>query len=134
MSFHLRIARPSTDLARSVKMYCEGLQFRLLGEFKNHQGFDGVMLGNVGAGYHLEFTSCPSAPVQPSSTPEDLLVFYVPEQRPWEAACQRMTQAGFREVIAHNPYWRLKGQSFEDADGYRVVLQNDGWDSYPTPA
>jgi hypothetical protein len=35
--------------------------------------------------------------------------------------------AGFKEVRAHNPYWSVRGRSFEDADGYRVVVQNEEW-------
>jgi hypothetical protein len=38
-----------------------------------------------------------------------------------------MTSAGFREVPSNNPYWDLQGRTFEDIDGYRVVLQNAAW-------
>jgi hypothetical protein len=30
-------------------------------------------------------------------------------------------------VPSANPYWDRKGRTFEDVDGYRVVLQNDVW-------
>jgi hypothetical protein len=39
-----------------VKFYRDGLGFEVLSEFKDHDGFDGVMLGRKGAAYHLEFT------------------------------------------------------------------------------
>jgi len=26
-----------------------------------------------------------------------------------------------------NPYWKRNGRTFEDVDGYRVVLQNGTW-------
>src|SRR5262245_1472198 len=42
---HLRIARPSDDLTALVKFYRDGLGFDALFEFKDHDGFDGVMLG-----------------------------------------------------------------------------------------
>ena len=51
---HLRVARPSDDLAAVVKFYRDGLGLAVLGEFKDHDGFDGVMLGRKGAAYHLE--------------------------------------------------------------------------------
>jgi hypothetical protein len=38
-----------------------------------------------------------------------------------------MIAAGFREVASYNPYWTLEGKTFEDLDGYRVVLQNAAW-------
>jgi hypothetical protein len=53
---HLRVARPSHDLAALVKFYRDGLGFDVLYEFKDHEGFDGVILGRKGTAYHLEFT------------------------------------------------------------------------------
>src|SRR5437667_180947 len=41
---HLRVARPSDDLAALVKFYRDGLGFDVLYEFNDHDGFDGVML------------------------------------------------------------------------------------------
>ena len=41
---HLRVARPSYDLLAVVKFYRDGLGFEVLYEFKDHDGFDGVML------------------------------------------------------------------------------------------
>jgi len=78
MSHHLRIARPVSDLARTTTMYCHGLGLRIVGSFEDHDGFDGVMLGLKGSGYHFEFTHSRTHPVVPAPTPEDLLVFYVP--------------------------------------------------------
>ena len=53
---HLRVARPTDDLEAVVRFYRDGLGLDLLYEFRGHDGFDGVMLGRKGAGYHLEFT------------------------------------------------------------------------------
>jgi hypothetical protein len=38
-----------------------------------------------------------------------------------------MQKAGFRLVAPFNPYWGFLGRTFEDPDGYRVVLQRDSW-------
>lgn len=127
MQHHLRIARPVSDLAASQAMYCRGLGLKVLGSFENHAGFDGVMLGAEGAGYHFEFTRCRSHPVAPAPTPEDLAVFYVPSRPAWKEACAGMLAAGFRQVASFNPYWDAQGRTYEDNDGYRVVLQNAGW-------
>ncbi len=55
---------------------------------------------------------------------DHLLVFYLPESTEWEAAVERMRNAGFEPVVALNPYWDRSGRTFEDPDGYRVVLQH----------
>jgi hypothetical protein len=123
----LRIARPVSDLGRAERMYGEGLGLQRLAGFADHQGFDGVMLGLPDVGWHFEFTACRSHPVQPTPTVEDLAVFYLPDAGEWELRCQAMIAAGFRAVPSFNPYWDAKGRTFEDADGYRVVLQNAGW-------
>jgi hypothetical protein len=38
-------------------------------------------------------------------------------------SCKLMVAAGFRVVPSSNPYWDRTGRTFEDVDGYRVVLQ-----------
>lgn len=126
MRAHLRIARPVSDLPRSVHMYMHGLSLRELGRFADHEGFDGVMLGDPGSGFHFEFTVCRHHPVSPSPTPEDLLVFYVPDPQDWDARCRAMLEAGFEEVESFNPYWSRLGRTFADHDGYRVVIQRAG--------
>ena len=63
---HLRIARPSDDLAALVKFYRDGLGLEILFEFSGHDAFDGVMLGSKGAAFHLEFTALETAANQPA--------------------------------------------------------------------
>jgi len=108
-------------------MYCRGLGLRVLDRFENHDGFDGVMLGLAGVDYHIEFTRCRTHPVSPAPTVEDLVVFYIPEEAEWNAQCTDMLAAGFCEVPSTNPYWDLHGRTFQDHDGYRVVLQQAEW-------
>lgn len=127
MQHHLRIARPVRNLQRTTSMYCAGLGLRILGRFDDHEGFDGVMLGRAGTSYHFEFTHCRSHPVDPKPTLEDLAVFYLPDASEWQTACASMLAAGFKPVASLNPYWDVRGRTFEDPDGYRVVLQNADW-------
>ena len=121
---HLRIARPSDDLVAVTRFYREGLGFQLLGEFKDHDGFDGIMLGLKGAGYHLEFTRKEGHLAGRAATQDNLLVFYLPDVAEWERAVARLEESGYAAVKAFNPYWDRKGKTYEDPDGYRVVLQN----------
>jgi catechol 2,3-dioxygenase-like lactoylglutathione lyase family enzyme len=127
MNAHLRIARPVADLATTRQMYVAGLGLTVLGAFEDHEGFDGVMLGFPGAGYHFEFSRYRAYPVKPSPTDEDLIVLYLPDPAAWKAACQRMLAAGFKPVSAFNPYWDERGCTFEDPDGYKTVLEQTGW-------
>jgi hypothetical protein len=124
---HLRIARPVTELERSAAMYGRGLGLREVGRFEDHDGYDGVMLGAPGLGYHFEFTRHRRHPIGPAPTPEDLIVVYVPDPCAWKAACLLMIDAGFVEVVPVNPYWQARGRTFEDHDHYRVVICRDAW-------
>jgi catechol 2,3-dioxygenase-like lactoylglutathione lyase family enzyme len=124
---HLRVARPSDDLDAVVKFYRDGLGFAVLYQFKDHDGFDGVMLGHPGAAYHLEFTRKKGHKAGRAPTEDNLLVFYLPDEAEWRRATERMAGHGYRPVKAFNPYWDKKGRTYEDPDGYRVVLQNAKW-------
>lgn len=126
---HLRVARPTDDLAAVVRFYRDGMGFDVLYEFTDHDGFDGVMLGRRGAAYHLEFTRKAGHRAGRALTEDNLLVFYLPDETGWRAAVARMEGAGYKPVKAFNPYWDKKGRTFEDPDGYRVVLQNAGWET-----
>jgi catechol 2,3-dioxygenase-like lactoylglutathione lyase family enzyme len=123
----LRIARPTDDLAALLAFYRDGLGLKVLHRFEDHDGFDGVMLGAPGAPYHLEFTRSKSHAAGRAPTEDNLLVFYLPDADAWRAAVARMQAAGFDPVPAFNPYWDRDGRTFEDPDGYRVVLQNAAW-------
>jgi catechol 2,3-dioxygenase-like lactoylglutathione lyase family enzyme len=124
---HLRVARPTDDLDAVTRFYKDGLGFAVVGEFEDHDGFDGVMLGHAGSGYHLEFTRRSGHEAGRAPTDDNLLVFYVPDRGEWEQAVRRMEAHGYNTVEPANPYWRTCGATFSDPDGYRVVLQNAGW-------
>ncbi len=121
---HLRVARPSDDLAAVKRFYRDGLGLEVLGEFEDHGGFDGVMLGHRGAAFHLEFVRKRGHDAGRAPTEDNLLVFYVPDPAEWRAAVERLERLGHPPVKAFNPYWDRRGKTFEDPDGYRVVLQN----------
>ena len=127
---HLRIARPTCRLRDLADQYIEGLGFEVVGGFEEHDGFSGVMLGHPEAGWHLEFTHQLGTPPPKAPNEEHLLVFYLPDEDAFSAAVKRMKAADFVPVGPINPYWALNGRTFEDLDGYRVVLQNAAW---PTP-
>jgi len=34
---------------------------------------------------------------------------------------------GRAPVPSFNPYWDVRGKTFEDPDGYRIVIENAAW-------
>lgn len=123
MKVHLRVARPTDNLQEIVKFYRDGLGFEIIDSFEDHAGFDGVMLGHKELDYHLEFTHRRGYTSGRAPTKENLLVLYLPNKSKWEEAVKRMEECGYKAAGSENPYWDVRGKTFEDADGYRVVLQ-----------
>ncbi|MFT5232797.1 MAG: hypothetical protein ACI9UK_000964 [Candidatus Krumholzibacteriia bacterium] len=123
----LRVARPTDNLKAIADMYIAGLGLGVVGSFEDHEGFDGIIIGNPGDPYHLEFTSSSGHRAGRAPTLDNLLVYYYPEKEDWTECCQSMTAAGFQPVASFNPYWDDNGQTFEDLDGYRVVIQHSSW-------
>lgn len=123
----LRVARPSDDIDALLPFYRDGLGLNVLYRFEGHDGFDGVMLGREGAPYHFEFTRKRGHKAGRAPTEDNLLVFYHSDAADWHAAIRRMRGAGFAPVPSFNPFWDRNGATFEDPDGYRIVLQNASW-------
>lgn len=58
----LRVARPTDRMAEVTAFYRDGLGLTVLGEFRDHDGFDGVMLG------HPNAASRRAAPPRPNTS------------------------------------------------------------------
>jgi catechol 2,3-dioxygenase-like lactoylglutathione lyase family enzyme len=123
----VRVVRPSDDLEPVVRFYCDGLGFEILYRFEDHEGFDGAILGHRGAAYHLAFVHKVGHRAGRAPSEDNLLVFYLPDADEWERAVRRLETLGHRPVKSFNPYWDNNGKTFEDPDGYRVVLQQTSW-------
>ena len=123
----LRIARPTDNLESITDFYCKGLGFEVIAGFEDHDGFDGIMLSLPGETFHLEFTHQRGTLTSRVDSLENLLVFYIPDTAQWKGLVNRLISNGYQAVKSHNPYWDKQGMTFEDPDGYRVVLQNASW-------
>ena len=123
----LRVARPTDDIEPLIRFYRDGLGLEVLFSFRDHDGFDGAMLGLPGAPWHLEFTRRAGHAAGRAPTEDNLLVLYLPDRDEWKRVIRRMDAAGHAAVASFNPYWDERGVTFEDPDGYRVVLQNADW-------
>ncbi|MEU9232157.1 VOC family protein [Streptomyces subrutilus] len=126
---HVRIARPSLDLAAAERFYVGGLglevQWRSTGEGVPGE-HDLLMVGPAGGGWHFELTHDAGNPVAPSPTADDLFVLYLGEA-PDTALVERLVAHGGTRVPSHNPYWDEWGVTVADPDGYRLVLCSRTW-------
>lgn len=122
MVANFRVARPSNDLGSLHRFYVDGLGLAVLGEFKNHDGFDGLILSLPDGSTQLEFTRAHGHVAPRAPTQDHLLVFYIDDDLAFETARQRMQTHGFESVSSFNPYWDRYGVTFEDPEGYRIVL------------
>jgi catechol 2,3-dioxygenase-like lactoylglutathione lyase family enzyme len=114
----LRVARHTERLEQLVVFYRDGLGLPEIGRFESHDGYDGVFLAVPGTETHLEFTAG-GGHAPPAPHPESLLVLYLGDERAVREVAARL---GHDPVAPANPYWAEHGLTFEDPDGFRVVL------------
>ncbi|KEK23491.1 VOC family protein [Bacillus gaemokensis] len=119
-----RVARPTDKFEEVINFYETGLGLKRIGEFQNNEGYDGVMFGLPDVEYHLEFTRHVNGSPCPAPTKDNLLVFYMPDKDEIEKMTNRLNKIGYYEVEPENPYWKEKGTTIEDPDGWRIVLMN----------
>lgn len=118
----IRVARPTDKLSEVVSFYRDALGLPAIAQFENHAGYSGVILGTPTDRFHLEFTQTEAGSPCPAPTRDNLLVFYLPEDDAFAEAMKRMTDHGHQPVEPENPYWNGKSYTFEDPDGWRVVI------------
>ncbi|GGO40054.1 MULTISPECIES: VOC family protein [Streptomyces] len=126
---HIRIARPSRDLAAAERFWVDGLGLDVVYRHEEGDGPGGhalLMVGWPDASWHLELVHESAAPVEPRPTEEDLLVIYVDGEVPQDLLA-RLEERGGKRVQSPNPYWNEWGVTVEDPDGYRLVLSTRAW-------
>lgn len=132
---HIRIARPTRDLAAAERFWTRGLGLEVLyrkepgnAEEGSGAGYALLMVGWRDADWHLELARDPDHPVLPEPSDEDLLVIYLDGPVP-DSLVTRLAQHGGERVPARNGYWDTWGVTVRDPDGYRLVLSTRGWSS-----
>jgi catechol 2,3-dioxygenase-like lactoylglutathione lyase family enzyme len=120
----VRVARPTDRLADVLRFYEKGLGLPRIGSFEGHAGYSGVLLGLPGEEYHLEFTSHEEGSPCPAPTRDNLLVLYITDGEALASLAGRLRALGHEPVDPENPYWD-GDLTFEDPDGWRVVLRVD---------
>lgn len=121
-TMQIRIARPTDKLQEVVAFYRDALGLPVIGHFEDHAGYSGVMLRIPTDHVHLEFTHAETGSPCPAPTRDNLLVFYIPDDTAYAEAVNRMQSQGHSPVEPENPYWKNASLTFEDPDGWRVVL------------
>lgn len=120
----LRLARHTERLDQCVRFYRDAIGLPEVGRFQDHDGYDGVFLAVPGTDAHLELTAGGGQP-GPSPHPESLLVLYLGDHQAVEAVRERLDG---EPVSPANPYWAEHGVTYEDPDGFPVVLVPERWD------
>jgi catechol 2,3-dioxygenase-like lactoylglutathione lyase family enzyme len=118
----IRVARPTDKLTEVVTFYRDGMGLPMIAHFENHAGYSGVILGTPTGHFHLEFTHAETGSPCPAPSKDNLLVFYIPEDKVYAEAVKRMKDHGYQPVEPENPYWKDKSYTFEDPDGWRMVI------------
>ncbi|MBO9697797.1 MAG: VOC family protein [Sphingopyxis sp.] len=118
----VRFARPTDRFQEVVAFYREGLGLPELGSFEGHDGYNGIMLGLPGRQIHLEFTEHHEGSPCRAPSQDNLLVLYITDQPSYDRLNQRMQASGYAPVEPENPYWLGRSFTYEDPDGWRVVV------------
>jgi catechol 2,3-dioxygenase-like lactoylglutathione lyase family enzyme len=119
----LRVARHTERLDEVVAFYRDRIGLIEIGRFRNHDGYDGVFLEIPGTNTHLELTAGGKHRA-PLPHPESLLVLYVGDDETLQTAAARIDAD---PVSPENPYWAEHGLTFEDPDGFHVILVPERW-------
>jgi len=117
----IRFARHTNDLNAIKSFYIMVLGFELLGDFENHDNYNGVFLGFPNADWHLEFTTSDEK-ADHHFDEDDILVLYPESQTRYDSLLEKLAANNIALVPSKNPYWNENGRMFLDPDGYRIVL------------
>lgn len=120
---HLRIARHTNRIDQLTTFYCNIIGLDILGEFKDHDGYDGVFIGKKGLSWHLEFTQSETA-AEHTVDEEDLIVFYPETQTDYNAMLKRIEANRSKTYKAKNPYWNQNGILIKDPDDYGIIISH----------
>ncbi|MGY5354794.1 VOC family protein [Wenyingzhuangia sp. IMCC45467] len=118
-----RAARHTNNLEVISNFYVNILNLEILGSFKNHNGYDGVFIGEKECDWHLEFTVSKSKP-QNTFDEDDLFVFYPQSKKEYAQILKNIQQNNISLNIAKNPYWAKNGVLIQDPDGYNIIICN----------
>jgi len=116
-----RQARHTNHLEPIINFYVGLFDLEVLGEFKDHKGYDGVFIGLPNKDWHLEFTVSWEQPLHRPDE-DDLLVFYPETLEEYDLILKRMSLLNIKASRPKNPYWRQYDTMVVDPDGFGVIF------------
>lgn len=116
-----RYARHTNNLQEITDFYTAVLNFKVLGSFENHDGYDGVFLGKEGLDWHLEFTSDNSEATHHFNE-DDALVFYPTSREEYSNLLANFKAKKVNQFEPKNSYWKTQGIMVKDPDGCPIII------------
>lgn len=116
-----RFARHTNNLEPLKAFYTDVLGLEILGEFENHNEYDGVFIGKPDENWHLEFTQSNEI-VNHIFDEDDILVFYPNSKQKYDLILEHIEQQKIFLIVPKNPYWKENGKMILDPDGYRIII------------
>lgn len=92
-----------------------------MGEFKNHDNYNGVFPGRKNTDWQLEFTESNDL-ADHKLDEDDLLIFYPTTNKEYAGLMDNINEHEIKIINAKNPYWRENGFMFSDPEGYKIVI------------
>lgn len=120
---HFRYARHTLNLKKLEDFYTSNLNLELLGNFDNHEQYNGLFLGKKNLSWHLEFTENKTLP-QHHFDPDDLLVFYPEDIKEYNLIMQNINENNICLLQPNNPYWKENGIYIKDPDGFGIIISD----------
>ena len=118
-----RYARHTKNLIPIEHFYGTVLGLSKIGNFEDHEGYNGVFFGKENENWHLEFTISKEIPKHYTNE-DDGIVFYPASDIDYKKIIKGIQKYKIQKVEAKNPYWRENGITILDPDGFRVIISD----------
>lgn len=119
----LRVARHTNKIEEITAFYTQVLKLNVLGEFKDHDGYNGVFLGLENKDWHLEFTTT-FEDVKHFPDEDDCLVLYPESRTAYSEIVQEISSKNIKLLEPKNPYWKENGILIKDPDGFYIIISD----------
>lgn len=116
-----RYARHTDDISKLIPFYVDIMGLEILGEFKNHDQYNGIFFGKSHLDWHLEFTES-NSPSNHRFDEDDLLVFYPKTESEYKGILKAIESNRILKQTPKNPYWTENGILIHDPDGFGIII------------
>ncbi|MBF4691631.1 VOC family protein [Fusibacter ferrireducens] len=118
---NVRFARHAKALEPLLHFYCNLLGLKVISEFKDHNGYTGVILSCDHCNWEIEFTISSNCPNHKADE-DDLIVFKYDDKVQYGLVLERLRKEKYLEFAPKNPFWEDNGKLFRDPEGYGIVI------------